>query len=136
MGSCDLCGTAAQELGQAVVVRHDRGGTVQFGACFRCAAAVRRLAAAFGGQARYIADIPAEVTVVEPARAVAAPAYPAELIQELSTFVRDPGGVDYVARVWGQARSDGTWTGWLEFTALASGERRRTDTETTQSNRE
>jgi hypothetical protein len=51
-----------------------------------------------------------------------------ELIYEFAEPVQG-----YAARVWGRGRSDGTWEGWIEFTA-PDGARVTTDRETTQSN--
>jgi hypothetical protein len=135
MGTCDLCATPGVEMSHAVVVRHHRGGTVTFGACQRCVGAVRRLSAAFGGQGRFVAEVEPEVvtrTAPDPGRTVGYP----ELMLELTTLVRDQDGIDYTVQVWGQGRADGTWIGWLEFVSVVSGERLRTDVETTQSNRE
>lgn len=42
----------------------------------------------------------------------------AELIHQHSLLVTDKWGVTYVASVYGQARTDGTWKGWLEFEPL------------------
>ena len=39
----------------------------------------------------------------------------AELIHEHSTHVRSPEGIVFIARTYGERRSDGTWEGWLEF---------------------
>lgn len=37
------------------------------------------------------------------------------LLQEYSTQVIDAGGTAYNVRSYGEERTDGTWTGWLEF---------------------
>ena len=39
----------------------------------------------------------------------------AVLLQEYSTQVIGPDGMTYDVRSYGEERSDGTWTGWLEF---------------------
>ena len=39
----------------------------------------------------------------------------AKLLQEYSSVVIDPDGTTYLVRSYGEERSDGTWTGWLEF---------------------
>jgi hypothetical protein len=45
-------------------------------------------------------------------------------------------GIEYEARVYGAARADGTWAGWLEFHALQGGGAvRRTGQETSQPSR-
>ena len=44
----------------------------------------------------------------------------AELVAELTEHFRSPEGRLYRVRVWGGPRSDTTWAGWLEFTALPS----------------
>ena len=46
------------------------------------------------------------------------------------------GGERYTVRVLGVQRTDGTWSGSLEFIPLAGGPPRRTDAETSQPNRE
>jgi hypothetical protein len=61
----------------------------------------------------------------------------AELIQEYATPVIDRGGTTYIARAYGQERSDGTWEGWLEFHRAdgKGGSVLRTGQETSQPNR-
>ena len=61
----------------------------------------------------------------------------AELIHELSTHVRTPEGLTYMASVHAEQQPEGTWAGWLEFTPV--GHRApwlRTDRETTQPSKE
>ena len=61
----------------------------------------------------------------------------AELIHEYSFVYRGDDGTPYVLRAWGEARTDGTWEGWLEFTpADGVGRELRTGRETTQPNRD
>ena len=61
----------------------------------------------------------------------------AELIQRYETRVEDGAGTSYEAAVYGAAREDGTWEGWIEFRPAArSGPARRTGRETSQPNRE
>lgn len=58
------------------------------------------------------------------------------LLQEYSTRVVGSGGVEYVARSYGEERADGTWTGWLEFQPSDSTlPALRTGQETSQPNR-
>ena len=60
----------------------------------------------------------------------------AELILEHSTPVKSPGGKTFVARTYGEERSDGTWVGWIEFTPVGDrGLTRVTDRETSQPNK-
>lgn len=60
----------------------------------------------------------------------------AELLQEYSTTVTDADGTSYRVRSYGEERSDGTWTGWLEFYPTdGSKPVRQTDQETSQPNR-
>jgi hypothetical protein len=138
-GACELCAADVLERGYAVVVRHPRGGAVQFAACDRCTAAVRRLAAATGGRAHFAvtegaAPPPAEVEGV--ARAAPAPDVVArpELVHDFSDVIRDADGTEYVIRAYGQPREDGTWIGWLEFVAVGADTVLRTGQETTQPN--
>jgi hypothetical protein len=137
--NCELCTSETNAPIATVVVRHPRGGVVQLAACDWCVQALRRLAAATGGHAVFAlaeGGIPAPAsgrTVPTGAR----PASPPVLILEFSEHVRDPvDGTMYVARVFGRARLDGTWEGWIEFVAVGAAVVLRTDQETTQSNRE
>ncbi|HWM94944.1 MAG TPA: hypothetical protein VN493_29585 [Thermoanaerobaculia bacterium] len=60
-----------------------------------------------------------------------------ELIHEYSFVYRSEDGIAYVPRAWGEARTDGTWEGWLEFIpAGGAGSTLRTGQETTQPNRD
>jgi hypothetical protein len=60
----------------------------------------------------------------------------AEHIHTHSTRVRRGDGTEYEARVYGAARADGTWAGWLEFHALrGSSSVLRTGQETSQPSR-
>jgi hypothetical protein len=60
----------------------------------------------------------------------------AEHIHTHSTRVRRADGTEYEARVYGAARADGTWAGWLEFHVVrGSGAVLRTDQETSQPSR-
>ncbi len=59
-----------------------------------------------------------------------------ELIYEHSVQVEDEEGAVYLPRTYGQARGDGTWSGWIEFHPLdGEGLFLRTDQETSQPNR-
>jgi hypothetical protein len=60
----------------------------------------------------------------------------AELLQEYTTTVVGPDGTEYAVRSYGEQRSDGTWTGWLEFHPTgSSGPVLRTGQETSQPNK-
>ncbi len=60
----------------------------------------------------------------------------AELIHEHVTHVRAPEGPTFIARTYGEQRSDGTWVGWLEFSPTDDQILKlRTDRETSQPNR-
>lgn len=135
--ACELCLTPHEAVRSVVVVRHTRGGTLDLVACDRCAAAVRRLLAAAGGQpyitAGHHETRPDAPSSTEPALTdvVGSP----ELIHEYVDPVRTADGKVFNVRAYGQARSDGTWVGWLAF-AAADGSLRRTSRETTQSSRD
>lgn len=59
-----------------------------------------------------------------------------ELIHEYSFVYRSDDGTAYVPQVWGEAREDGTWQGWIEFAPEGgAGPSLRTDRETTQHDR-
>jgi hypothetical protein len=58
-----------------------------------------------------------------------------EFIHEHSTRVKDEDGTDYVVRIYGQDRLDGTWEGWLEFHPMDKRKPTlRTEQETSPSN--
>lgn len=60
----------------------------------------------------------------------------AELLQEYTTTVAGNDGTEYAVRSYGEQRSDGTWTGWLEFHPIdSSGPVLRTGQETSQPNK-
>jgi hypothetical protein len=59
-----------------------------------------------------------------------------EHIHTHSTNVSSDDGVEYEIRVYGAARADGTWSGWLEFHPWSGfGSALRTDQETSQPSR-
>ena len=60
----------------------------------------------------------------------------AVLLQEYTTEVVTPDGTAYTVRSYGEERTDGTWTGWLEFEPTDSAKRSlKTGQETSQPNR-
>jgi hypothetical protein len=59
----------------------------------------------------------------------------AELIHEHSAAVVSPEGVRYRALIYGEERSDRTWSGWIEFVPPGTGRTLRTPQETSQPNR-
>jgi len=60
----------------------------------------------------------------------------ADFIHEHSTRVKAEDGTDYVVRIYGRERTDGTWEGWLEFHPLDKRKPTlRTEQETSQPNR-
>ena len=137
--ACEMCTAEANIPSATVVVHHHRGGMVQLAACDWCVQAMRRLAATSGGHAVFALEeggIPSGATRRQVARG-ARPGGPTMMILELAEHVRDPvDGTTYVARVYGRARMDGTWEGWLEFVATEPALVRRTQQETTQSNQQ
>jgi hypothetical protein len=60
----------------------------------------------------------------------------AELIHRHSTYVRTPDGETFSTSVCGQRDHDGTWIGWLEFSANDGRTKLRTERETTQPSRQ
>jgi len=60
----------------------------------------------------------------------------AEVFREYPTRVSGVDDTAYVAQVWGHQRSDGRWEAWLVFALITRGPARRTERETTQSNRD
>ena len=60
-----------------------------------------------------------------------------ELIHQHAEQVRDSAGVIYNILIYGEARDDGTWEGWIEFhPAGNAGAVLRTERETSQPNKE
>jgi hypothetical protein len=135
VGVCDLCAADPAEMGAAVLISHERGGSVRFNACERCAQAMRRLLAAIGGHGIVIATPESTVTEPHPVANVAF-VRPPELIGTVPDGFTDPSGRQFIVRLYGDERADGTWIGWIEFEATATAVTLRTGRETTQSNRE
>ena len=134
-GPCELCGGEGERPG-VLVVQHTRGGAVQLAACDYCAQAVRRLAAVSGDHARFqVAEgaLPSPPRTARRSRSalVGTPV----LIHERPERVRGLAGTEYLVRIWGQPRADGTLVGWLEFVAVGAADLRRTAQETSQPNR-
>jgi len=139
--TCELCATGPESLRSWIVVRHARGGTVRLAVCDRCGAAVRRIIAITGGAtpagpAHVVTrtDAPRVTASLELAAVdlVGAPV----LIHNFSDPLVGQDGTPYTVVAYGQARSDGTWIGWLEFVGPGRQTVRRSGRETTQSNRE
>src|SRR5262249_45196975 len=120
LGSCELCDTEAVYRAAIVVVKHPRGGNVNFAVCDRCALVVRRVAAAAGGHAWFTAH-----------EEGGGP----EVIEERAELLRDADGTEYLVVVCGRRRSYGMWEGWIEFLALGTAASARTAVETTQPSR-
>jgi hypothetical protein len=148
---CELCSVGPETLRVAVQIRHARGGAISFAACDRCAAAMRRVIAAAGGAStsgpahlRMVAT-ESEATSVMASQGDLPPSAltPGDLAPDsvgspvlvhefLEPFVASDGQ-QYVVRVYGQERSDGTWIGWLTFVGVDGQTIKRTARETTQS---
>jgi len=132
--SCELCTAQNVIPATTVIIGHARGGIVQLGACDWCVQAIRRLAAASGGQAAFAlseaGSPPLSATRATPPdlRPVTLPV----LIREVLPELQDSAGINYVVRVLGRERIDGTWEGFLEFVAVGAGVTLRTGTETMQ----
>jgi hypothetical protein len=137
---CELCSAEPEPLRAAVLVRHSRGGAIQFAACVRCASAIRRVIAVAGaataGGPAHIAVGP-EVAYPSASRPSPSPDVVGEavLLHEYADLFQTEDQQSYVVRVYGQARGDGTWIGWILFVATDGRGSRRTSQETTQSSR-
>lgn len=60
----------------------------------------------------------------------------AELLREYTTVITGPDDTTYTVRSYGKERTDGTWTGWIEFEPDDSRKPKLlTDQETSQPNR-
>ncbi|MGH2585717.1 MAG: hypothetical protein ACRDJE_12460 [Dehalococcoidia bacterium] len=132
-GTCELCAREPAELSATIVVRHARGGAMQFAACDRCTQAMRRLIAAIGGRGDVaVAPVPTAppATFVPPSP----PIGEAVLVREYPDGLRDTAGTRSTIRIYGAPRADGTWIGWIEFVTADAGAVLRTGHETTQSN--
>jgi hypothetical protein len=140
--SCELCSAEPEAVRAAVLVRHARGGAIQFAACERCASAIRRVIAVAGGAS---SNGPAHVAVdpdVDIAYASASRGSPSVdvvgepvVLHEYADVFQADGGQPYLVRIYGQGRADGTWIGWLVFVAADGSASRRTGQETSQSSR-
>ena len=60
----------------------------------------------------------------------------AELIHQQVSPLVDAAGRAYAVAVYGQARADGTWIGWLTFVGADGQTIKRTPRETTQSSQD
>lgn len=135
---CELCTAQSVVATATIIISHPHGGIVQLGACDWCVQAIRRVSAASGGLAAFAMSEAAgpPPSAVRAAPPVARPVTPAVLIQELTDEVQDSAGINYVVRILGRERIDGTWEGWLEFVAIGAAIVLTTGIETTQSKRE
>jgi hypothetical protein len=139
---CELCSAEPEAIRAAVLVRHARGGAIQFAACERCASAIRRVIAVAGGAS---SNGPAHVAVdpdVDVAYASASRGSPSAdvvgepvVLHEYADVFQAEDAQSYLVRIYGQGRADGTWIGWLVFVATDSGASRKTGQETSQSSR-
>ena len=59
-----------------------------------------------------------------------------ELLREYPTPVSGVDNWAYVAQVWGREMKDGRWEAWVVFSPVTRGRPRRTNSETTQPNRQ
>ena len=140
---CELCSVGPETLHSSVLVGRASGAGVQLMACERCTAAVRRIIAVAGGATP---TGPAQVVVGTlghevpagpgaegaPPDLVGAPT----LVHQFMNSIRGEDGALYAVHVYGQARADGTWIGWLSFVSPAGKVVRRTGRETTQSSQD
>jgi len=133
--ACEMCTSDVALVTTTLMVQHPRGGEVDLAVCDWCVQAVRRLAAVSGGHVAFTLS----EAVAPPPGAVRAtprasrPAGAAIVIAELVQPVYDGTGTEYVPRVLGRERFDGTWEGWLEFVGVGSATVVQTGRETTQS---
>jgi hypothetical protein len=135
LGSCELCGGESERPG-VVTVQHTRGGAVQLASCDFCLQAVRRLAAVAGDHARFrVAEGALPSSPRTAGRPRSALVGTPELIHERPERLIGLAGTEYLVRVWGQPRADGTMVGWLEFVAVGARDVRHTGQETSQPNR-
>jgi hypothetical protein len=137
---CEMCAAEPEPLRVAVLVRHARGGAIQFAACERCAAAIRRVIAVAGGAS---ASGPAHIAIdPEVVYASANRASPSAdvvgepvVLHEYTDIFQAENEQAYLVRIYGQGRPDGTWIGWIAFVATDGTGSRRTGQETSQSSR-
>jgi hypothetical protein len=137
---CEMCSAEPEPIRSAVLVRHARGGAIQFAACERCASAIRRVIAVAGGASSNgparIAIEP-EVTYASGSHAVRFLDVVGEpvVLHEYTDVFRAEDEQSYLVRIYGQGRTDGTWIGWLVFVAVDGSDSRTTGQETSQSSR-
>jgi hypothetical protein len=129
--TCETCRSEVIGTGATLVVHHPRGGDVELAVCDWCVQAFRRLAAVSGGHVAFALAEPAGPVRSRPR--ASRPASAAIVVAELVQPVYDGTGTEYVPRVLGRERFDGTWEGWLEFVAVGSATVVQTGRETTQS---
>lgn len=132
---CEACTSKMSHTSTTLVVQHPRGGTVELAVCDWCVQAFRRLAAVSGGLVAFAQAEPTRLRPAAPRNAAQAsrPPGPAVMVAELVQTIVDRSGTEYLPRVFGRQRADGTWEGWIEFVALGAQTVLRTPRETTQS---
>lgn len=139
-GLCELCATDHVLLQSTVVVQHAHGGSLQFAACERCTRAMRRLAASLGSEGRMTGLRQIGTGDTHPETGLrptpVADVRSTEVLAKVEEHIIGPDGTRYLVEICGGLRSDGMWSGWIEFEAIGDGGTRRTGQETTQSTRE
>lgn len=132
---CEACTSETGLASTTLVVQHPRGGAVELALCDWCVQAFRRLAAVSGGHVTFaVAEAPgAPPAAFRGAPRVPRPPSPARMVVELVQTVVDSTGTEFIPRVFGRERADGTWEGWIEFVGVGSRTVLRTGRETTQS---
>jgi len=129
--ACEACTSDVALVNTTLMVQHPRGGDVELAVCDWCVQAFRRLAAVSGGHVAFgLAEPPGAVRGTP---RTSRPSGAAIVVAELVQTVYDGTGTEYVPRVLGRERFDGTWEGWLEFVAIGSATVLQTGRETTQS---
>jgi hypothetical protein len=129
--TCEACRSEVPGAGATLVVHHPRGRAVELAVCDWCVQAFRRLAAVSGGHVAFALTEPAGPSRGTPR--ASRPSGAAIVVAELVQPVYDGTGTEYVPRVLGRERFDGTWEGWLEFVGVGSATVVQTGRETTQS---
>jgi hypothetical protein len=118
-----------------VVVSYGGGTVARFDACEFCERAIHRLMATAPGLST--AGAGAILRTAQPVQVVTVveeEVGPSMLIQEYQHPIQDTDGTLFIPVAMGTQRSDGTWTGWIEFREMGGRRVLRTNRETTQPN--
>jgi hypothetical protein len=136
IGTCELCIQPEVQLTDTVSVQRRGRALAVLAACDRCGRAMRRLAALIGPSSTVVAADVASTSATSPQPDDLEPRRASEphLVHTFGEPLLASDGQHYTVRVYGAARTDGTWVAWLSFIDPLTAETRQTGPESTQSN--